>query len=132
MHSEPVHHAKGTVVLLLVEPVGDDRSVERSVKLFALSHLFKTFGKVVALAVDPSRHLNECYNLFVKLVGRKTQTIYSFDEYINSLVAPLVASACRDYYSVVGYFVACEGACDVEQTLACSLALAVRSRLQIR
>ena len=105
----------------------DDWSFERSVKHLALSHLLQTLGKIVALTVDPSRNFDECHKLLVEFVGRKTQTIDSLNEDINTLVAPLVASACRDNDSIIGYFVACEGACDVEQTLACSLALAVES-----
>ena len=101
MHTEPVHHAKGTVVLLLVEPMCDDGSVERSVEGLALSHLCESLCKVFARAVHPSRNLNERHHFLIKLVCREAEAVDSLDKDIDALVAPLIASACGDNHSVV-------------------------------
>ena len=56
---------------------------------------FQTLQKILTWITNPTRHIDECQNILLQIAIAK-QTIHRLDIDINTLVAPLVASACRD------------------------------------
>ena len=98
--------------------MSDDWGRERSVEFLTFLHSSQTLCQVFACTIHPCRHFDEGNNVLLKVLCISAQTIHSIDKDINALVAPFVASACRDDDCVVFNLVARECTCYVKQTLA--------------
>ena len=66
-------------------------------------------------------------NFTLQVVGIISKTVDGFYKNIYAFVAPLVASACRNYHGIVGNSVASKGTGDVKQPLTGFFAFFVES-----